>query len=261
MKRELVAGAVVILLLVLGVWYVVLHPAPAKAPADGATTSSALVLPSQGPYADHAQYYDIAANYPTSTPLRTEASAAADENATALMRDWIAVTIAQFKSDGQYDSLTAEDARMRGFDAGRKNSLQIMYLIASSEHTVSYIYTVNADTGGAHGNTYFKTFVFDRITGDELFLGDLFRARTDYLTTLSDMSRSKLPTVIGQYYDATFIKDGTEPKEDNFANFFFDGADFTLLFPPYQVAAYAQGPITLRIPSIQLKDILKTQYP
>lgn len=259
MKRELIAGIIVVLILILGVWYVVLHPAPASAPGPAAT-STASGLPVQGPYTESTDYYAVAANYPTSTPLRTEVSASADDRATALMRGWIGDTIAEFKADGEYASITPQDAQMR-FTNGRKDSLQIGYLIGSSEHTVSYIFTINADTGGAHGNTYFKTFVFDRTNGNDLVLGDLFQPRTDYLTTLSNMSRAKLPDVIGQYADPTFIKDGTEPKEEDFADFFFDGANFTLLFPPYQVAAYAQGPITLRIPAIQLQSILKAQYP
>jgi hypothetical protein len=53
---------------------------------------------------------------------------------------------------------------------------------------------------------------------------------------------------------------GTTPEEKNFANFFLDNQEFVLLFPPYQVAPYAAGPQTLRIPLPELSNILKQEY-
>ena len=145
-----------------------------------------------------------------------------------------------------------------GFDKGRKETLQITYLIASSAHTVSYIFTIYEDTLGAHGNTFFHTFTFDTGTGASLSLADIFSS--SYLDTLSSISRTKLPSVIGDDADPAFINNGTTPDEKNFENFFFDNRDFVVLFAPYQVAAYADGPQTLRIPLSELSSILKPEY-
>ena len=56
------------------------------------------------------------------------------------------------------------------------------------------------------------------------------------------------------------INMGTTPEEVSFENFYFDGNDLVILFAPYQVAAYAAGPQTLRIPLSELASILKPEY-
>lgn len=252
MKKNIFLLAVLVVVLAIGTWYA-LEGRPAKAPGTDTTYA---FLPIDGPYKESAPYYEIAANYATSTSL----SGSANASAIAMMRNFIGTTVTDFKTQGRFDHLTPEDISAMGFDQGRKETLQINYLIASSAHTVSYIYTIYEDTGGAHGNTVFKTFTFDTSSGALLGLGDLF-ASADYLTTLSVTARNLLPGMLGQFTNDTFIQDGTTPNEQNFQDFFFDNADFVVLFPPYQVAPYAAGPITLRIPSENLKGVLKTTYP
>ena len=256
MNKSTIIGIVVLLAALAGIVYLAsVPPTPAKAPG---TTS---ILPVSGAYAEHAAYYDIAANYPTTTPLRSTVSTASDDAAITLVQGGVKQVIDQFKADGKFDQLTAEDIKMMGFDQGRKETLQINYLIASSPRTGSYIFTIYMDTLGAHPNGFFKTYTFDATTGAPLALKDLFAPGTDYLGMLSSQARAKLPEVMGkQFADAAYIKEGTTPEEKNFSNFFFDNADFVVLFPPYQVAAYAAGPQTLRIPVAQIRDLLKPEY-
>lgn len=204
---------------------------------------SAASLPAQPPYRETAPVWKIIANYPTSTPL----IGSANDSAMALMRSFIADTIMQFKKGAQ------------GAPNQTGLSLDLVYLIGSSPRTVSYIYTIYEDTGGAHGMTYFKTFVFDTKTGTHLSLVDLFAPGSTYLQTLSSLARAKLPGVIGQYADPQMIQNGTTPDEKNFENFFIDNHNIDFLFPPYQVAAYAQGPVTLQIPMAELPGI-KPEY-
>lgn len=256
MRKNIAFGTVLVLLVIAGIiLYAALKPAPAKAPAGGITTTEN-ILPAGG-YSEHATYYDIVANYPTTTPLTGVASAAAVKR----MQDFIAQTIMQFKSDGNFANLTPDDIHTLGFDQGRKYTLQTTYLIGSSTHTVSYIFTLYEDTGGAHGNTFFHTFTFDTTDGRYLSLADFFTPGTPYLDTLSRLSRAKLPDVTGRNMaDLSTINSGTTPEEKSFVNFFFDNRDFVILFPPYQVAAYAAGPQTLRIPRSELSTILKPEY-
>lgn len=259
MPKSTVVGTIVLsLALVIIVVWAAVQPQPEVSPSQTAT-STPLALPANG-YTEHAAYYDISANYPTTTPML---SLSAEANAAALAKIHSAIgeTISQFKTDGNFDNLTSEDITMMGFDQGRKESLQIQYLIASSRHTVSYIFTIYEDTLGAHPNGFFKTLTFDTTTGAQLSLGDIFTPSSDYLGFLSTQSRGKLPDIIGKdLADIGYIKDGTTPDEKNFENFFFDNADFVILFPPYQVAAYAAGPQTLRLPISQLTNLLKPNY-
>lgn len=252
MKKETIFGIGALLIIIaVVVFYAATKPLPAKAPGESA---SSMTLP-VGSYIEHAEYYDIAANYASSTPLSGEKNVAA----IALMQKFISDTITQFKSDGNFANLTPEDIKTIGFDQGRKETLQIAYLIASSPRTISYIFTTYMDTLGAHGNTFFRTFTFDTTTGSPLSLADVFIGNS-YLNTLSSISRAKLPGVIGKDADQSFITDGTTPDEKNFQNFFFDNKEFVILFDPYAVAPYSSGTQTLRIPLSELSSILKPEY-
>ncbi len=259
MSKNLVIGILAILVIIGAVaLYLTLRPAPAQAPVASGGSTPALPVDN---YTDHAAYYDIDAQYPAQTLLLASAGPKADKAAAALMRDFIDTSAKQFKVDGNFANLTPEDIKMMGFDSGRKESLQITYITATGPHTVSYIFTVSEDTGGAHGNTFYKTFTFDSATGTALGLRDLFKPNTPYLNTLTAISRDKLPDLIGKdAADMTFINAGTESEEKNFENFFIDDKSFVLLFPPYAVAAYSAGTQTLPISLSTLKNILKPEY-
>jgi hypothetical protein len=257
MEKCRVLGIAVGLLVLVGlIAYTLTHPAPAKTPTTPmATQATKLPFPS-GKYAEHAQYYDITAYVATSTPLTEPANTAA----LVLMQEFATDTIAQFKVDADLTSLTPKQIHTLGFDTGRKYALQILYLMSSSPRTISYIFTTYEDTGGAHGNTFFDTFTFDKTTGARLALADLFAPGAPYLKRLSEVSRAMLPDVIGQFTDAQMIENGTTPDEKNFESFFVDNGNLDILFPPYAVAAYAAGPQTLQIPLSSLSDILKPEY-
>jgi hypothetical protein len=252
MRTNLSLGIAAVVIIIASVSaYILMKPVPAKAPG--------ITLPAGG-YSEHAQYYDITADYATSTPLLASAGALADATARSLIYGFVRDTIQQFKADGNFANLTQKDIEMLGLDKGRKETLKIVYLQSSSPHTLTYIYTIYLDTLGAHGNMFFKTFVFDSATGKPLTLTDLFIPGTNYLEVLSKLARAKLPAIIGDGADASFIAGGTTPEEKNFANFFFDNKDFGILFAPYAVAPYAAGPQTLRIKLSELSSILKPAY-
>ena len=259
MKRDTLIGTIAILIIIVGLtFYFVTKSQPTKTPTIP-LASTADSFPAGG-YTEHAKYYDSAVNYATSTPLLSSVGASADAQAVAVMQKFASDTVAQFKIDGNFANLTANDTKMMGFDQGRKETLKIVYLIASSPHTVSYIYTIYEDTLGAHGNIFFKTFTFDTSTGAPLALADIFTSGSSYLDLLSKISRAKLPSVIGKNADTLFITNGTAPKDKNFANFFFDNHDLVILFAPYAVAPYSSGPQTLRIPFTAFSSILKPEY-
>ncbi len=199
-------------------------------------------LPPTGSYALTEDRYEITAQYATSTPLTSPHN----EEAVSLMYEFVTETISAFKALER----SPEDP---------PHSLQILYLTAISPRTISYIYTVYEETGGAHGMSYFNTFMFDTVTGEHLSLEDLFRPGSAYLETLSSLAREKLPSVIGEYADEEMIASGTEPAEESFSQFFIGGSTLFILFPPYQVAAYAQGPVTLQLPLSEL-ETMRSEY-
>lgn len=260
MKKQTLLGTLVLVAVVGGLlFYATTRPDSTKAPSVQETVSL-----TGSSYVEHAQYYDIAVNYASSTPLRETVGAAADAMAVGEMKTFVSDSIAQFRRDGDFENITPETAKEMGFSDGRKQSFEIKYLIASSPRTVSYIFTVFSNTFGAHPNTTFRTFTFDTTTGARIALSDLFTPGSEYLSSLSQISRRELPGIIGIDVDAAFRKDfielGTEPKVENFSNFFLDNDNLVILFDAYDVAPYVYGPQTLRIPLATLMEEMRPTY-
>lgn len=235
MKQYFTAlGALVGLLALVAVAYL-FYPAPAKAP---------LTVASSAKLEEHAKNYDIVAYYATTTPFAA-ANPAADTAAAARMKALIDSTVAEFK--------TATGPTW-------KSTLEVHYMVSSSTRTISYIYTTYEYTGGAHNNTFFTTFTFDRTTGAPLSLSDLFAPGTDYLGALSQIARATLPAQLGALANAQMLSAGTAPDAKNFSAFFIDNSTLDILFAPYAVAPYAAGPQTLQIPLANLTNVLKPEY-
>lgn len=252
-----VRTSIILVVVAAIVFFALTRPAPK---ALHTATPEELAATQSRSYTEKTAYYEIATNYASSTLLRTDVSVAADDAAVAVMKNFVMGTVAQFKKDGNYANLTAKDIQMLGFDRGRKNTLNIVYLISTAPRTVSYIYTVYLDTGGAHGNTFFHTFTFDTKTGNALALADIFAPGADYLGSLSGIARAKLPAILQEHMDAQMLDNGTTPDAKNFENFFLDNATLSILFSPYQVAPYSSGPQTLQIPLSELASTLKPEY-
>ena len=100
------------------------------------------------------------------------------------------------------------------------------------------------DTGGAHPNTTYDSFVFDLRSQARLALADVFTDAPAALAVLSDLAQTRLTLAL----DGLLFPEGYAPKAENFSVFVLDGADLVFTFPPYQVASYAQGTQTLRVP-------------
>ncbi len=255
-NRDAFIGLFVLGLVLLGLfWYVATHPAPT--PGTGFLPQGQNNVVDRGPQqiTETADWYAIDAKYPGTTPLSVTAGAEAEANAVLLMKTFEEGQIERFKGD-----LAGYDAEYRQFLAaeGRKASLSIDYVGFASPKTLSYVYGMVEDTLGAHPNSYYRTFTFDLATGEVLHLGDLFED-PNYLQTLSTLSRERLPADLASraqitvdQVDMDMLNAGTAPYEDNFINFYIDGEEFVLLFPPYQIAAYVYGSSELRFPKAEL---------
>ncbi|HVY73041.1 MAG TPA: DUF3298 domain-containing protein [Candidatus Paceibacterota bacterium] len=209
-------------------------------------------------YSESAPGYSIDVLYPSTTGLEVKA----DVKARTTLEQGLADLLKGFKDD-LANMLTPEElARLAQDD--RSYEYDLAYQAYRGQATVSYVFTIYEDTGGAHPNSFFKTFVFAN-DGAELKLADLFTPGSNYLTRLSSLAYDGVVAQLKQKLDGAevvdsdldTIHDGTKPDTTSFQSFYIDGTNLHLLFPPYQVAAYAAGVFDVEIPLSKLQDILK----
>ena len=265
-KNLLFVGFLLIVMAGLVAWYFIARPSP-KLPTTTTSTPATTEIQPKPDFSaaslhiiEHGQYYDADLQYPSATPLTNPANTSANADAVQTMKAFTQTTLATFKKDGQFDTLTPADAQIQGLDQNTKYAISDTYTPYSGSHTISYVFNIYEDTLGAHPNTYFHTFTFDTQSGKSLMLSDLFVSDSDYLNQLSSLSRAALAKQQGSDADTSMIADGTTPTIENFQNFVIDGNDFVVIFSPYQVAAYSLGTQTVRIPLTELKSELTPEY-
>lgn len=137
---------------------------------------------------------------------------------------------------------------------GNPYVLQAKYSVVKySEKVSNVIFHGYLYTGGAHGMPIIRTFIFDVSSGQRLTLADLFQSGTDYLGAMSDFSAAEIAR--RDVSDPDWIKSGTEPKPENYQEYYLTREGLMVIFPPYQVAAYAAGPQEVLIPFDRLKGL------
>ena len=143
----------------------------------------------------------------------------------------------------------------------------------------------SSDTGGAHPNPVQATFVFDRKVGKLIALDDLFADPDAARKALANFAHDKLlrkfmanapkpgegsPAAIREWKAnmLQMLDGGTKPTTVNYSVFVVQaGASqaapspgLTLIFPPYQVAAYVYGTQTVDAPAAIFAKFLKPAY-
>lgn len=212
---------------------------------------------------DEGEYYDIKGAYPSSAGVSASAGASEDALAVSYMKLFVEQEMARFK-DANVSALTAADIKIQGLGGDRRYTLDIDYDFYESPDTVSYVYHMYADTMGAHPNVYYRTFTYDRATGEGLALDDIFSPTADHLDVLSTLSREKLPAQLkalsGVDPDADMLNAGTTPDADNYQNFYLEGDAVVIVFPPYQIGPWVLGVQEVSIPRTELGSTLKAEY-
>jgi hypothetical protein len=262
-KNPALVGALGIIAAVLGFagWYMATHPAPAPYVNGEPVTTLETDVPAH--ITENADYYSIDVSYPTKIqfPLSSRDSAGAE--AERVMKAWVDTTIRQFKAYASENEAAIADfiAQNEEVPASLASSyLLVNYEKKPSPRTLTYLFTSGSYTGGAHGIEVPVTFTFDRTTGAQIKLADLFVPGSDYLARLSEISRADLPRVIGEYADPTFIASGTTPEAQNFETFYLEGDRIVFLFPPYQVGPYALGTVMLPVELSRIRDIIRPEF-
>lgn len=140
-------------------------------------------------------------------------------------------------------------------------SLNVDFEVFWFSETIAGIkFRIDDYTGGAHGNTYFQTFTFDFRQERVLALEDLFRTGIDPYPTLYPLVRENLVAQLGADAEAAWIDQGTGLDPLNYQHFVITPDGLTFFFPPYQVIAYAWGPLTVTIPLAQIAGILAPPF-
>lgn len=261
-------GGLIVVFLGLVAWYMWTHPAPhALAPGGTATTTPAAFVDSPRHIVDNGQFYEIDVTYPSTTPLNASAGTEADAAAVVAMKTFAEQQISYFKENNGLVGMTAEEFANVTFGRDAKYAFTMEYKMYESPKTVSYVYALYQDTLGAHPNTYYRTFTFDKASGNDVELDDLFAPGVPYLDRLSERTRADLPNIMAKMAEITpaevnkdYIDSGTMPMADSFGNFAIDGTNLLMIFPPYQVGPYVYGTITDPIPLSSLSTILDPKY-
>ena len=116
-------------------------------------------------------------------------------------------------------------------------------------------------TGGT-GISFVIGYIFDRVSGAELAIPDLF-VDESYLNRLAELSRAALAERISKdelASDLGWIEDGTAPTAQNFDNILFrEDGTFLVRFDKYQVAAGVEGVVEISLAVDAIADLLKPE--
>jgi hypothetical protein len=111
--------------------------------------------------------------------------------------------------------------------------------------------------GGAHGMPIIEPRVFALADGRRIPPQGLFRPDTDWLGRLAARCYAELKLRDLAGTDDTWLRSGTEPKAENYRLLLPTPAGLRVIFPPYAVAAYAQGTQEVLIPYRDLAGLLE----
>ena len=157
----------------------------------------------------------------------------------------------EYKKETGREAATFMTHYRQSFDVSIANENVIFFDLERSIHT------------GGTGNSYVIGYIFDRRSGAELAIADLF-VDASYRERLSDLSREALVERIGKEdlaSDLDWVEDGTEPTAENFDNILFK-EDGTVLvrFDKYQVAAGVEGVVEIVLPVDAIADLLTPEF-
>jgi len=197
---------------------------------------------------DATRFYDYEVNYPQ---LSGYVDVEAEKNFNEKMSYDAATSVASFTG---YYSDTEIDFSL---DPGR-GFFEETYELYPYRTLLNILVTGSQYTGGAHPASLFRTYAFDVEENRFLELKDLFRPQVNYLAVISDYAIKELNT--RGYPDADWINSGAKPSDENYQLFNLEQDGLHIIFPPYQVAAYAAGPQEVVVPHAELQGLLQDKF-
>jgi hypothetical protein len=176
-------------------------------------------------------------------------------------------TVAQHP-DAQTDldkaaSLFASDYDIMRKDMGNLGGCWEVKTIADTLHAnpkvVAVKYETFSYTGGAHPNSSVSFYNFDRQTGQMLTLEDVVSDTTSLRNLVEKSFRKQQAVAPGNNLEEKgyFLRDGQFFLP---ANFGIGAQGILFYYNPYEIAAYAVGPIQVMVPYTQLDGVLRKDW-
>lgn len=152
--------------------------------------------------------------------------------ATAFIRDFVATFMGEFKADPPEPGM--HDSPIRYVcDVGYGTS------VPPGGRLLSVVFNFYMYTGGAHGNNWPTTWVFDLAQGRALHQREIFRPGA--YAAIRDMVREELIENLGEMYFEDMLESGLTPAPHHYARFLLTDKGIRFLFATYQVAPYVAG--------------------
>lgn len=125
---------------------------------------------------------------------------------------------------------------------------------------ITHVYMLTfAYTGGAHYTRDDTSLYFDNKTKEFVDLKYFFKDEEAF-KKLSSIAYYYVLKLEDKTFDELWVKRGTDPTIDNYRHFNFKDEGLEILFPPYQIASWADGEIKITIPYEEIDDLLKEEY-
>lgn len=125
---------------------------------------------------------------------------------------------------------------------------------------ITHVYMLTfAYTGGAHYTRDDTSLYYDNKTKEFVDLKYFFKDEESF-KKLSSIAYYYVLKLEDKKFDELWVKKGTDPTIDNYRHFNFKDEGLEILFPPYQVASWADGEIKITIPYEEINDLLKEEY-
>ena len=150
-------------------------------------------------------------------------------------------------------------------DTTKRSWYQYHYIITcttqeGSKGTIVYLATIDYYEGGAHGINQLLTMNFEKKTGRQLTLGDIFA--TGYEQPLKNILLKALKSKTGCNSLSALRDKGYLYSMDIFPseNFILGEETITFVYNPYEIAPYAVGSTELIIPFSDVDKLLKNSF-
>ncbi len=144
------------------------------------------------------------------------------------------------------------------FDEGDR-SLSISVKHVPSSRYICMILTEWTYTGGLHGIYWSAYFVFDKKTGEQLEIDQIFPL--SYMPKLTKMAEKELRRLYGVSRLETYEDKGLFLKEFYLPdNFLITDKALIFLYNVYEIAPFSDGGITLEIPLSKLASMAKNTF-
>ena len=130
-----------------------------------------------------------------------------------------------------------------------------MSVFSNTHHMLTLKYTKDEYSGGAHGKymVYFK----------------VFNLKKNKVLQLSDVLTIQDPEIWDRILSDNFFKADTEKGQAEMLlvkkitpnnNFYFDAEYLYFYYNPYEITAYAAGPVVIKVPLSDIKPFLQADF-